>query len=253
MADDDLLDLLHARSGVVCAVGAGGKKSTLYNLVERHPGKVALTASVFIARFPERLGLQEVIESEDTLEASLETFTDAQRLGFAAPSEKPGRYAGVDPALISRIHRATQRDVTFVKADGARMRWIKAPREGEPVIPANCTTVICVASARALGEPLSDEIAHRVPLLSKVTGVGRGDRIEPEHLARLMTHENGLLKNTDGLTTAPVINMVDDEERERLAREAAEIALSKTDRFDRVVLATMRGIASPVVDVVERS
>ena len=31
-----LLDLLAARHGLVCAVGAGGKKTTLYRLVEAH-------------------------------------------------------------------------------------------------------------------------------------------------------------------------------------------------------------------------
>ena len=34
-----LLDLLAARAGLVCAVGAGGKKSTLYRLAEaQEPG-----------------------------------------------------------------------------------------------------------------------------------------------------------------------------------------------------------------------
>ena len=68
-----------------------------------------------------------------------------------------------------------------------------------------------------------------------------------------MTSEAGLLKRAEGRTVAPVINMVDDDERERLAREAADIALSMTDRFDRVVLATMRDLENPVVSVVERA
>ena len=42
-----LLDLLAARTGLVCAVGAGGKKSTLYRLAEAHrlagTGRVGLT------------------------------------------------------------------------------------------------------------------------------------------------------------------------------------------------------------------
>ena len=50
----------------------------------------------------------------------------------------------------------------------------------------------------------------------------------------------------------PVINMVDDADQERLAREAARIALAETDRFDRVVLASMRTTEQPVVAVVER-
>ena len=43
---DDFVDLLDARSGIVCAVGAGGKKTTLYALARRHPGRIALTTTV---------------------------------------------------------------------------------------------------------------------------------------------------------------------------------------------------------------
>ncbi len=38
-----LLDLLDARAGIVCAVGAGGKKSLLRHLATAHPGRVAIT------------------------------------------------------------------------------------------------------------------------------------------------------------------------------------------------------------------
>jgi hypothetical protein len=49
-----------------------------------------------------------------------------------------------------------------------------------------------------------------------------------------------------------VINMVDDADKEGLAREAARMALAGTDRFDRVILASMRTADQPVVAVVER-
>jgi hypothetical protein len=62
----------------------------------------------------------------------------------------------------------------------------------------------------------------------------------------------GLLRGSAGRTVVPVINMVDDPPGEELAREAAEIALTETDRFDRVILATMRRKDQPVVAVVER-
>ena len=42
---ESLLDLLGARSGIVCAVGAGGKKTVLQHLAAAHPGRVAMTAT----------------------------------------------------------------------------------------------------------------------------------------------------------------------------------------------------------------
>jgi len=252
MTDDDLLDLFEARRGVICAVGAGGKKSTLYALLARHPGRVALTATVFTAHFPTRLGLQSVIADEADLPARLAPLAEANRLGFAAPSDKPGRYRGITPELVSRLHADTAREATFVKADGARMRWMKAPRDGEPVLPLDCSTLICVLSAKALGRPLSDEIAHRLQQISSITGLRTGEIVEPKHLASLLVSDAGLLRGSVGRAVVPVINMVDDEYYEGPAREAAKIALAETDRFERVILATMRRDDQPIVAVVER-
>ena len=81
LTDDELLDLFHARRGVICAVGAGGKKSTLYQLAARHPGLIALTATVFTAHFPEHLGLTSVIAQESELPARLAQLTESKRLG----------------------------------------------------------------------------------------------------------------------------------------------------------------------------
>jgi probable selenium-dependent hydroxylase accessory protein YqeC len=252
MTDDEVLDLFHARRGIICAVGAGGKKSTLYNLVARHSGRVALTATVFTAHFPARLGLTSVIAEEPALAAELAPLRDVDRLGFAAPSDKPGRYGGIAPELVSRLHADTAREATFVKADGARMRWMKAPREGEPVLPFDCGTVICVLSAMALGRPFSDEIAHRLEQITSITGLQVGDLVEPKHLAALLVSDAGLLRGSGGGTVVPVVNMVDDANREGLAREAAAIALAETDRFDKVILASMRREDQPVVAVIER-
>jgi probable selenium-dependent hydroxylase accessory protein YqeC len=132
------------------------------------------------------------------------------------------------------------------------MRFIKAPKEGEPVLPPDCSTLICLSSAQALGKPLSNEIAHRLEHLSAVTGLQAGAVVEPQHLARLMVSDAGLLKGSAGCVVVPVINMVDDGDKERLAREAAHMALGETDRFDRVILASMRSTDQPVVAVVER-
>ena len=252
MNDDELLDLFQARRGVICAVGAGGKKSTLYNLVARHPGRVALTATVFTAHFPDHLGLTSVIAEESQLPARLASLTEVDRIGFAAPSGKPRRYSGIAAELVSRLHADTGREATFVKADGARRRFIKAPKEGEPVLPTDCTTLICVSSARALGRPLSDKIAHRLEHLSAVTGLQTGAVVEPQHLARLLVSDAGLLKGSAGRAVVPVINMIDDADKERLAREAARVALRETDRFDKVILASMRTTDQPVVAVIER-
>lgn len=232
-----LLDALSARSGIVCAVGAGGKKTTLYHLASVHPGRVGLTCTVPNTYFPDSLGAHEVIaEPHAIVSATVEAAASQRFVAFACPSEKKGRYGGVDAEQLAEIQAQAGFDVLFVKCDGARVRWIKAPAANEPVIPSGATTVIPILSAKAIGERLSAETAHRPDLVQAVSGAEAGERITAGHVARLLAHEQGALKNTGEALVLPIINMVDDIESEAAATEAAKIALDLTDRFDRVAL-----------------
>jgi probable selenium-dependent hydroxylase accessory protein YqeC len=233
----ELIDLLAARSGTICAVGAGGKKTTLYHLAQMHPGRVGLTCTVPNAHFPSTLGACVVVAEAATLTAAVLRAAAAHRLvAFALPSEKKGRNAGVATELIAEIQSAAGFDVVLIKCDGARMRWIKAPEDEEPLIPEEAATVLPLVSAKAFGEPLTETVAHRLSRVETVTGAEYGEAITPTHVARLLAHEEGALKNTGSATVVPVINMVDNAELEAAAREAARAALELTQRFDRVIL-----------------
>ena len=58
------------------------------------------------------------------------------------------------------------------------------------------------------------------------------------------------MKNTGKARVVPLINMVDDSSLEKVAREAAELALHMTDRFDSIVLASMKK-DDPIVNVIK--
>ena len=247
-----LLDLLEARSGVVCAIGAGGKKSLLKHLALEHPGRVAITATVFTTYFQENIGLGVAIEADADLPAAVARLDPARSVAYACPGDKPERHAGASPATIERIHREGGFAATYVKADGARMRWVKAPADDEPALPACATTVLPIVSALVLGQPLSAQVAHRVERIEPVAGLLENETIRPEHLGRLLASPQGLMKLTEGRRVVPVINMVDDAAREAGAREAAAVALDLCDRFDHVVLACLARSGDPVVAVVRR-
>ena len=251
-----LLDLLTARCGIVCAVGAGGKKSTLYRLAEAHrlagTARIGLTCTVTMGPPPRRLPDHALVAAPEVLAAEVPALaTRYPLLAYAQPSPKPGRLGGVPVELIARLHAEGGFAVTLVKADGARMRWIKAPHEDEPVLPDGMTTLLPVISARALGRPLDQTVGHRIERLAAVTGAAIGERLEPIHLARLLTSEQGALQRAGAAVVVPILNMVDDEAVRSGARAVAERALAATDRFDRVVLASMIA-ADPVVEVIAR-
>ena len=247
-----VIDALGARSGVVCAVGAGGKKSVLYQLAREHGGRFALTATVHTTTFPDDLPAVTVVHDDAGLREPVLSIGASRSVAYACPSTKPGRYAGVSGETIRSLHDAGGFAATFVKADGARMRWIKSPDVDEPVLPPAPDLVVPVVSARAIGEPLSERVAHRVDRVAAITGVAPGEILTPEAVGRLLASDEGALKGTAGARVAPVINMVDNDFQEKMARAAAEAAIAATSRFESVVLCCLRQPDRPVVAVVTK-
>ncbi|HET7570647.1 MAG TPA: selenium cofactor biosynthesis protein YqeC [Gammaproteobacteria bacterium] len=253
MRNSELLDALCVRGGIVCAVGAGGKKTTLYRLLGAWPGRAASTSTVFTLAFPADLPAHPLVSEPDTIvDEVLAAAPHHAKIAFACPSEKPGRCAGLSSAQIARCHAEGGFDLTLVKADGARMRLIKAPAEHEPSLVDGTTTILALVSARAIGRPLSARCAHRPELVSAVTGAAADEQLTPLHIARLIASGDGLLRDARDARVVPIINMADDAPPRAAAREAAKIALDLSDRYDRVVVAAMRA-DDAIVDVVTRA
>ena len=243
-------EALGAERGIVCAVGAGGKKSLLYAIASVHPGRVAITATVPITPFPRDLQAWVVIAESEALGDRVAQAAETSRIvAYAEPSTKHGRLGGVSPETVPLLHRQNGFDLTLVKADGARMRDIKAPREGEPNLPPEADTVLFVFSIQVVGRVLDEGSAHRIERLAAVTGASPGDPLGPEHLARLLASPEGALKGTGSATVIPVINQVDDARWLDLAREVAQRSLALTDRFDRVALTALNR-ERPVMEII---
>lgn len=248
----ELLEILGVDRGIVCLTGAGGKKSTIYRIVSWFDGRVAVTSTVYTPPFRKRLAAENVIGTNDELKAMVAARSDSRIVAYACPSDKKARLAGVAPALVSEIHESCGFDLTLVKADGARLRWLKAPSSHEPALPPRCDTLIPIVSARAVGEPLDHLVAHRPDLVAGLVGAQVGERITPEHIARLLAHPDGGMKYADRAgQVVPIINMVDTAEQRYTARLIADQILQGSSLPDRVVLARMV-VEDPILEVVTR-
>ncbi|MGR8918179.1 MAG: selenium cofactor biosynthesis protein YqeC [Gammaproteobacteria bacterium] len=240
------MDVLAAQRGVVCLVGAGGKKTTMYALAEAHPGRVALSSTSHMYLYDERR-----VDAVVRLPGDAPPPSTARVVAFAGRTETRKRVGGLDAATLQAIRDRGEFDLIVLKADGARARWIKAPQDYEPLIPAFADTVIPVVSARAIGRRLDEGIAHRPERAAAVMHTRVDAPLEPLHLARLLASPDGALKGVGDALVRPLINMVDGPAELAAAREAADLALAMTVRFDRVVLAAMKGAG--VVEVVRRA
>lgn len=239
----DLVEALGADRGTTCLVGAGGKKSTLYALAERLP-RAVVTATVRIPLFDQQVA--SVTVTDDPVAAVRRT--DEWPVGVV--HERNGdRYEGYEPAIIDDLGTAGVADAILVKADGARTRWLKAPGEHEPRIPAGADRVVPVASVRVVGEPLDETHVHRPERVAAITDLDLGDPIGPPDVATVLASDDGGFRDVpEDATVIPLLNMVDDASLEATARE---IAAELHDRSDvpRVVLTRLID-DEPIVDVV---
>lgn len=228
-----LPDALNARSGVVCAVGAGGKKTTLYRL-GNSLDRAVVTATVRIPIFDE-----EVARVAVTADPAFELETnDAWPLGLVPDRDREDRYSGYDPGAIETITSYAPGPV-LVKADGARTRLLKAPNEKEPQLPAAADTVLAIASVKAVGRPLEAPHVHRPELVSDITGREVGEPIEPGDIATVLASDVGGCKDVpEEATTIGHLNMVDTEEEIKIAQKIAS-NLVDAGSIDRVVLTRM--------------
>jgi len=240
----DLIEALSADSPLVCVVGAGGKKTTLYTLANRLD-RAVVTATVRIPIFDDEVAAVRV--TRDPVGA-LRDASDWP-LGLVPERERDDRYLGYDRETVSAIRATPGHGPVLVKADGARTRLLKAPDEREPQIPATADTVIPVASARVVGEPLSETHVHRPERVAELTGLDIGDTIGPEDVGAVLASRLGGHKGAPpSATVVPLINMVDDDDLAATGRAIADAVHERAD-VPRVVLARMLDAA--VVDVVE--
>jgi probable selenium-dependent hydroxylase accessory protein YqeC len=247
----DLLKIFNANNGIICCVGAGGKKTTMYRLAAKHQGRVGITATSHIEYFPRTLSATKYIEPEEELLNKVRNDNNSRVIAFAQPSDRKGRRSGISLNLVQSFKKEGKFDLLLIKSDGARSRLMKAPAEHEPPLPDCVDTVIPIVSAKVIGQKLTEKIAHRVELITKIAGIHENEIVKPVHIARLLASTEGALKNTGSAKVIPLINMVDDREREQFASEVAVEALSMTDRFDYVVLAAMKNLR-PVIDIIKR-
>ena len=245
---EDLVTALAATRGIICLVGAGGKKTTMYALAQAHPGRVLLSSTSHMYEY-EREQV-DVALTLDNPNEPLPNFAQERVIAVAAVTDTPHRVGGLSPERIKSIYTTRQFDLCIVKADGARARWIKSPGSHEPLIPAFADTVIPVVSAQVIGRRLDDRIAHRPKRLTDLLGIELGEPITPEHVSNLLSHPCGSLKGVGEATVIPLINMVDSPDIQEVAREVAIGALERTNRISRIVLASMRD--RRLVEVVER-
>ncbi len=211
---------IEASKELVTIVGAGGKTGTMFALARelRNRGKRVLVSTTTAIYKPEaeqydqlytgnQKGFQRFLNEREASEKNGEIVV------WGKTVDSKGKLQGVAPEDIDGLWKDGVFSWILVEGDGAKKKSIKAPREGEPVIPRESTVVMGVMGMTVLGKRAEENRVHRLPIFSRITGINPGEVIGESGLRRLILDARGLFKGTpEGAKTLLLLNQCEDRE-----------------------------------------
>lgn len=191
---------------VIALVGAGGKTSLIRRLAwEGLERKIKVLAATTTHMYrPARCGVFE------RSIAQAEALLDKEGLAVAGVPVGEEKISFVGEAFYREL--CPLAGLALVEADGSKRLPVKAPRQGEPVLPWNVDMILAVSGLSALGRR-GEEVCFRLKEAEGLLGKAGepGWVMGPEDMARLMdrAYLGPLRREFPGIPVLPVLNQAD--------------------------------------------
>lgn len=188
-AKSSLLETMGINPGDKAAIiGCGGKTSIMFALAEESRSKSVLITTTTHILPPPALMYDFVIDGE---------AKDIKNgIYLLCGGEKDGKLFAPRHEMLLRAQCLF--DYVFIEADGSKMCPLKGWADYEPAVPSFVTATIAVATLSPIGEPVSEENTHRLPIFSKLTGALSGETVTTAHIAAMISHPHGMLQKAAG-------------------------------------------------------
>jgi probable selenium-dependent hydroxylase accessory protein YqeC len=236
---------------LISLVGAGGKTALMFrlarDLVAEGKKVVTTTTTKILEPSSGETAFLIVNRDEEKLKQSLFNHLEKYKhITIASERLGLGKLKGVSSSLLNDLWSSQEIDYLIIEADGASGRPIKAPREGEPVIPSNTTLVVAILGVDGVGIELREGNAFQAERISKITGIPIGGKVTDEAMAVLMTDPGGIFKEAPPLSRViAFLNKVDIPDGVTKAKRVAQKILEKKHpRIERIVLGQLRNMAA---------
>lgn len=241
---------------MISLTGAGGKTTLMFQLAREMGSqkKRVITTTTTKILEPSKEESPHLFLSEDEGEMLRGVGEFLEKYGQITLAKRrigEGKLKGISPELADSLWNLYNMDVLIIEADGAAGRPVKAPREGEPVIPSKTTIVVALLGLDGVGKELNDQNVFQPNLISKLTGIPEGEKMTEEGMTLLMTHPQGLFKGApDSSRWVAFLNKVDIPDGVVKAKKIARNIFQKEKiKIDRVVLGQIKN-EPPVVDII---
>lgn len=231
---------------VVAFVGAGGKTGCIRRIMQEQADRslvLAATATNLAKEESDLAPRHFIIDSTEAFNRAIASLDVVGGALFTGPQNEAGdKWTQLEQRYLSLLAKQVQGLGGFllVEADGARRKLFKAPAEHEPVISPESTIVVPVVHIDVLGKALTGDVVHRPERVARLLGIEEGSPLRAVHIAELMRHEQGGLKNVpDNARVRVFINGVETPQRFDQARAIA-MELEDKARITSVILGAVK-------------
>lgn len=228
----------------ISLVGGGGKTALLYALGRELSalgcGIILTTTTKILEPAPSPFLLQFLSNELDDIKKWVAENLNRHRALLIARSRLPdGKLEGIFPAWAEELFSMDGVSAIVNEADGSAGRPLKAPRDGEPVIPKNTTLLVPLIGIDGMGCPLGEERVFRSAIASRLLNLPMGSTVTEEAIVRLVMES--IKGGPAGARVVPLINKVDLpgglEKAQKLARY---LLAADPPRIRRVVLGQLQ-------------
>ena len=221
---------------IIAFVGAGGKTTAIFQLARELPPPILVTTTTHLGAWQVSLADHHII-AQNISKLDEHEF---RGVTLIVDSIQGDRAFGAKKDILYwlcayiRSHNIT----LLIEADGSHQKELKAPDEHEPVIPEFTDVVVVVAGLGGLGKPLNEEHIHRPQLFSTLSGLPLNESITSDALVRVLTHQNGGLKNIP--PQARRIILLNQADTSELQSIGGTMSTSLLEHFDSVIVGSLR-------------
>ena len=225
---------------VISLVGGGGKTTLMFSwgreLANRRRGVILTTTTKIWEPEPSPDFISLLSSGFIPLQEQIAQNLSTHPCLLIARSRLPnGKWEGLPPEWIEEIMKIPGVSCIFVEADGAKGHSLKAPREGEPVVPLNTTLLVPVVGIDGLGCPLDENHVFRWKLAMEILQEPEGIILNEEMIARLLGVT--LKGRPKGVRVIPFINKIDSPNDLEKGRKLGQALLNiPGQEIKRVVL-----------------
>ncbi len=240
----------------ISLAGAGGKTTLMFRLAKELflAGKKVVTTTTTKILEPasgETVSLFINLDEEKLKQFVHKHLDEYKHITIARERLGSGKLKGVSSDLVNDLWSSNKIDYIIIETDGAAGRPVKAPREGEPVIPSSTTLVVAILGVDGVEREVNEENIFQAKRVSKMTGIPMGKKMTDEAMAVLVTHREGIFKGApSSARVIAFLNKVDIPNGVIKAKGIAQkIMERKHPQIERVVLGQLRN-DPPVVEVI---